>query len=350
MKPTLTASGGSNVNVGAPYTLTLGAITDAGQTAPQYLVHWGDGTTSTYTASGKVTHTYGSALGPTTISVDVLDANGTHPSIATVKTSVNQATIALSGSSNTNPGATYTLNLGAVTDTGFTVSQYIVHWGDGTTSTYTTTGAKTHAFSNTGGSGVSDSITVDLVDNSGVSGASFNNLSVATLKLTVNPYPYVPVNGALNANATGTYYLTVGAATDPGLTVSQLVVNWGDGSAPTTLGPGDHAVTHVFAAISAPKHRCNHRRSDRQQRNLQVRRPSQPHPESRADRRALRQLDHQQRRELRAERRDGGRYCPNGVAIHDQLGRRQRRRRLPPRRATSITCSRRLGLMPSPWM
>ena len=247
VKPTLTISGAANVNIGGTYTLTLGAITDAGQTNPTYLVHWGDGSTSPAGASGQITHVYSTGNGPTTISVDVLDANGTHSNCASLSVSVNRATIALSGKSNANPGATYTLNLGAVTDTGFTVSSYIVHWGDGSSNTYTTEAVPpTHVYSNSGSSGISDKITVDVVDNSGAGGAAFTNLAAATLPVTVNAYPFVPTSGVLDANVGGNYTLFIGTANDPGFTVSQLSVNWGDGSAPQIFSTSTTQLTHVF--------------------------------------------------------------------------------------------------------
>jgi hypothetical protein len=252
VKPTATASGNANVNSNAPYTLTLGAITDAGETSPQYLVHWGDGSTTTYSASGKVTHTYSSAVGATTITVDVLDANGTHAGVASVSLSVNKPTITLSGSANANPGATYTLTLGTVTDPGFTVSQYVVHWGDGQKSTYTSTGAKTHVYSNGTTAGIAASITVDLVDNGGSGGASFTNLAAASRSLTINPSPTVTLSAPANANAGGIYSLVIGKPTDPGFTVSQLVVHWGDGSPATAVPAGTTLVTHTYNTATAP--------------------------------------------------------------------------------------------------
>ena len=56
-------------------------------------------------------------------------------------------TIAISGAASVNEGSAYSLTLGAVTDPGTdTVSSYIVHWGDGSTDTYATAGAKTHTY------------------------------------------------------------------------------------------------------------------------------------------------------------------------------------------------------------
>ncbi|HWE02406.1 MAG TPA: PKD domain-containing protein [Tepidisphaeraceae bacterium] len=247
VKPTLTISGAANANFAVPYTLTLGAITDAGQTSPSYLVHWGDGSTSAYAAAGKVTHSYLSAIGSTTISVDVIDLNGTHTAAATLSTSINRPSIVISGGANANPQSAYTLTLGAVTDTGFTVSKYIVHWGDGSSTTYTSAGAVQHTYGAITAA-KSTAITVDLVDNSGVSGASFTNVSVATLPLTLNVYPSIPVSGALNANAGGSYRLTLGKPIDNGFTVKQLSINWGDGSTPDVVPAGTTVFTHTFAS------------------------------------------------------------------------------------------------------
>ena len=61
--------------------------------------------------------------------------------------------------------------------------------------------------------------------------------------------PTVAVTGnAADANATGTYTLNLGAATDPGYIVSQYTINWGDNqtSTPTTGGP----ITHIYGPQS----------------------------------------------------------------------------------------------------
>src|SRR5207244_6273040 len=68
------------------------------------------------------------------------------------------------------------LNLGAVSDTGTdTVSSYIVHSGDGNTSTYSTNGFKTHTYAD----GPNDyNVTVDLTDEDGTFLDRANALSV----------------------------------------------------------------------------------------------------------------------------------------------------------------------------
>src|SRR5262249_7348119 len=63
---------------GATYTLTLGKVSDPGaDTVSQYIVHWGDGNSNTYTSGGAQTHTY-TGLGSRAITVDLVDEDGTH--------------------------------------------------------------------------------------------------------------------------------------------------------------------------------------------------------------------------------------------------------------------------------
>ena len=88
--PIIALSGASNVDEGATYTLTLGAVTDPGDdTVVEYIVHWGDGNTNTYTSGGDVTHAY--ADGPAThnITVDLVDEDGTYTGVGTLNVTVD---------------------------------------------------------------------------------------------------------------------------------------------------------------------------------------------------------------------------------------------------------------------
>src|SRR5207247_5193172 len=135
--PSITISGATNVNEGSSYSLTLGAVSDPGtDTVSSYIVHWGDGNTSTYASNvGAKSHTY--ADGPNTyaITVDLVDEDGTflnraNPLSAHVDNVV--PSIAISGNTSVDEGSAYGLNLGPVTDPGAdTLSSYVVHWGDG---------------------------------------------------------------------------------------------------------------------------------------------------------------------------------------------------------------------------
>src|SRR6185437_10054882 len=157
--------------------LAMAAPWDPGFTVTQYTVHWGDGTVSTYTTyTAPVTHTYAST-GNQSISVDLTDSTGTYGSAGKMTTLVNPTpTIALAGNSTATVNSIYNLTLGTVTDPGQTVTQYVVHWGDSTTSTYSTAGSVTHTYTQTG----SANITVDLTDGTG----TYTN--AGSMGLTVN--------------------------------------------------------------------------------------------------------------------------------------------------------------------
>jgi Ca2+-binding RTX toxin-like protein len=280
--PTIAISGAASVDEGATYTLTLGAVTDPGagtdpgaDTVSRYIVHWGDGSSDTFTTAGAKTHVYADGLATRAITVDLIDGDGTHldcandltvtvnnvaPTITTftvpasgsegspialsaaasnpagaldpltftwtitepdgstvqltgasvsfkpadegsygVRLTLSDGegglaarsssiavadvspTIAISGASTVNAGDTYTLKLGAVTDPGTdTISKYIVHWGDGSTDTFATAGAKTHVYTN---GPATRAITVDLVEEDGTHLNCANPLSVSVTQV-----------------------------------------------------------------------------------------------------------------------------------------------------------------------
>lgn len=44
----------------------------------EYRVHWGDGTSDTYSEAGEVTHVYADGWADRTITIDLVDEDGTH--------------------------------------------------------------------------------------------------------------------------------------------------------------------------------------------------------------------------------------------------------------------------------
>jgi Ca2+-binding RTX toxin-like protein len=136
--PSIVISGATGVAEGSPYTLTLGAVTEPGSdTVSQYVVHWGDGTSNTYTTAGDKTHTY--ADGPTTraITVDLVDEDGTHknranPLSVTVGTAVPSASVRGPASGVRGQPRSFTVSAGVVSGVdqaaGFA---YAINWGDG---------------------------------------------------------------------------------------------------------------------------------------------------------------------------------------------------------------------------
>jgi hypothetical protein len=168
------------------------------------------------------THT-ATADGPaglTTVTITATDTGGLTASTTFTLTVNNVApTIAISGAGSSNEGATYTLMLGALTDPGSdTVTQYRVHWGDGSSDTYTTAGAKTHAYDGP----ATMAITVDLVDEDGTHTNRANPLSV-----TVNNVaPTITTFTVPTFGAEGSPLSFSAAATDPGGAADPLSFRW----------------------------------------------------------------------------------------------------------------------------
>ena len=77
--PTLSISGNAHVNEGATYSLTLGGLTVYhGDPIDQWVVHWGDGLSDTYTSNGAKTHAYDDGPRSNAIAVDLIDEDGTY--------------------------------------------------------------------------------------------------------------------------------------------------------------------------------------------------------------------------------------------------------------------------------
>ena len=220
--PTVAISGASSVSEGSSYSLTLGAVSDPGQdTVTSYIVHWGDGNMDTYSSNGVKNHTYADGPNNFTITVDLVDEDGTFigastPSSLSVTVNNVAPTIAISGNSSVNEGSPYSLTLGAVTDPGQdTVTSYIVHWGDGNTDTYSTNGIQTHTYAD----GPNNyNITVDLTDEDGTFTNAANPLSV-----TVNNVaPTITLVGPSSANQGDVKHYTF-TTSDPGVDTFSLV-------------------------------------------------------------------------------------------------------------------------------
>ena len=128
---------------------------------------------------GGVEHIFADGTSTPRITVDLIDEAGTQLTTGSLDITVNNVApvIALSGASEINTGASYTLNLGAITDPGDdTVTSYIVNWGDGSNNIYDTAGEVIHTFAADG----NYTISVDLVDEDGTH-------TTGTLVVAVNP-------------------------------------------------------------------------------------------------------------------------------------------------------------------
>ena len=176
--PTIALTGNATAIQNAPYSLTLGPVTDPGtDTVASYTIHWGDGA-NTGPVSGNPN---GQVVKPTPTprprpaarspwTSRMKTARSSRPARSRSRVNPVPPTIVLSGNATVNEGALYSLTLGAVTaPSGSPISAYTIHWGDGATtgpvSGNPTGQIVTHTYAN---GPTSPTITVDLTDGNGL--------------------------------------------------------------------------------------------------------------------------------------------------------------------------------------
>ena len=239
--PTAAVTGSDSVNEGSAYTFSVGAVSDPGtDTRTGYSINWGDGNTSNFnpaqwaSANGSFTHTYadGGSSGTThTVTVNATDEDGTFV-LGSKDITVNNITptIALGGDASVVEDTAYTLSLGTVIDPGTdTVTNYVVHWGDGTSNTYTTAGNVNHTYADP----ASRTIAVDLVDEDG----TYTNAGGKQVTVTATvPTLSMDAGGDATLNEGGTFTRTVtfSDGEDNGAAGWGYVIDYGDGSTQST--------------------------------------------------------------------------------------------------------------------
>ena len=190
--PTAHAGGPYSVVEGGAVPLDASGTTDPNQPAHTLTYQWDLDADGTFGETGPdatqgdevgMAPTY-SAVGldgpdSVTVLLRVTDAQGlTDEDATSINLDNADPTIALSGAGSVDEGVAYTLTLGAITDPGDdTVTQWIVHWGDGESDTYDSGGDKAHTYGNDG----TYTITVDLADEDGT------HTGAGSLGLTVWP-------------------------------------------------------------------------------------------------------------------------------------------------------------------
>jgi VCBS repeat-containing protein len=198
--PTIVLSGASSVDEGSPYTLTLGAVTDPGSdTLSKFIVKWGDASSDEYAASGDVTHTFADDA-YYTITVDLVDEDGTHVvagshavTVNNVAPTIDSLTSSATFASKALPGETVTIT-GFFSDAGSGDTHSVsIEWDDG-------------SVTNTEG----DDLQIDQVSNTFTASHVYTTGGVFTIAATVTDN-----DGAYNAKET-TVVVTGVRLTDDG--------------------------------------------------------------------------------------------------------------------------------------
>jgi len=243
--PTIELIGVAMAVEAEPYTLTLGPITDPGDdTVTQYRVHWGDGETDIHDSGGDVSHVFTVPGVTHTVTVDLVDEDGTYENTGSMEILVVSATpeiiyLGLDRAEINEDGTV--LLTGQFEQLGVQVVHTVdIAWGDGETSTLVLGPDEfgfeaEHQYLDDDPSGtLSDDyeVVVTVADNDGDS-------DTGSLPLTVlNVAPALEDVKATDVLENGLTVLT-GSIADPGTLDSfTLMVDWGDG---TSLETFDYA-------------------------------------------------------------------------------------------------------------
>ncbi|MCO6453801.1 MAG: PKD domain-containing protein [Pirellulaceae bacterium] len=232
-------SGGAAAVEGLPYTLTLSAFTpEAAAAISNWIVDWGDGTSSSSPTDGPLTHTYLDGPAERTVRVDVEKLAGGTTTIGTLPVSTLNAApriTSLDGDATGTEGETLDY-VAAATDSGADTLTYHWDFGDGTTRSGVDLRSVTHAFADNG----SYFVSLTVSDEDGATDVRGYPVLIS------NDVPTISISGLSRATEGAPFELTLGAIADAGNdTVTQWVVDWGDGRS-DTYGAGG-AVTHAYA-------------------------------------------------------------------------------------------------------
>jgi uncharacterized lipoprotein NlpE involved in copper resistance len=257
--PDLTLSGGATVEQNLPYTLTLGSVYDPGaDTVTEYRIDWGDGSPVQVIATGdlpanrELVHTY-TSTGNRTISVSLVDEDGTHASVDTQLVQVSAAAEVLT----VNAGNDLTVNEGQFfvpaisfvdpTDTDPAGRLYTIDWGDGTSSSGRSFNPAALGVGHTyADDNASYTVTVTVDDDGAQSGSDSFQVTVNNVAPTLN------LSGG-GSVAEGALYTLAISHSDPGDdTIASYSIDWGDGGPAQTVTAAELAtaggsVTHIYA-------------------------------------------------------------------------------------------------------
>ncbi|WP_146512309.1 PKD domain-containing protein, partial [Thalassoglobus neptunius] len=236
--PTLTITGAATTSEGAAYSLQLNAADPGKDTIEIWTIDWGDGTTSTVTGSPqRVTHVFADGPLTHTITATATDEDGSYASNALTVTVNNVANPLISGPASVLEGSVYTLQLDGNDPGADTIASWSINWGDCQTELVAgNPGSVTHIFAD---DLQNYTISATATDEDGTFASNSLNVQV------IDVAPTFTLSGPSNALEGAPYTLQL-EVSDPGQdTVSEWIIDWGDGRLETVTGSPTSA-DHVY--------------------------------------------------------------------------------------------------------
>jgi hypothetical protein len=251
-----TPSGPTSGTAGTVYSYSTGGSTDNLGNPVQYLFNWGDGTNSGWLGTGTTSASHSWAAGSYGVTAQARSATNTSvvssPSGAlTVNITVQESVSAPStpsGPTNGTAGTVYSYSTGGSTDNLGNPVQYLFNWGDGTNSSWLTTGTTSATHSWAAGS-YSVSAQARSTTNTSVVSAPSGALPVNITPPESVSTPSTP-SGPSSGTAGTVYSYSTGGSSDNLGNPVQYLFNWGDGTNSSWLTTGTTSATHSWAAGS----------------------------------------------------------------------------------------------------
>jgi Ca2+-binding RTX toxin-like protein len=237
--PTLAISGAAGVDEGGVYTLNLSASDPGDDAITNWTIDWGDSVEIFAGNPASVTHVYADGDANYVISATATDEDGTFAAAATVAVLVANVApvVSISGSSDTEEGELYTLNLSSSDPGDDTISGWTINWGDSIEIVAGNPASVTHTYTD---GDASYTISATATDEDGTFAAS-SDVDV----MVANVAPTLAISGAADTDEGNVYTLNL-ASSDPGAdAIVSWTINWGDGSEVVTGNPA--SVTHTYA-------------------------------------------------------------------------------------------------------
>ena len=239
--PMVTLDGPDLIDEGSTYELLMGDATDPGDDGvTEYQVNWGDGSPIEMHSTGQTLSHFYVDDGEYTISVDLIDEDGTHAAAASKVLFANNVApqVTATGADTSLEGETYALSLEDVIDPGDdTVGGYRIDWGDGSPVESITASLGEHTYSDEG----NYAITVDIQDEDGIHPAG-----VVTSVEVLNVAPVIESLSADAGRSEGSPMTLVAEVVDPGLS-DALTYAWDFGDGETLVGLDLDSQSHTYA-------------------------------------------------------------------------------------------------------